>query len=188
MSMIQRFDAGAFRAINGAVYPVLDVVMPFITNKANFYGVIIFAVAVILVKERKKGAQGLGFLIMAVLLSDFIANLLKHAVGRLRPCNAFDGVRLLVGCTGSFSFPSGHATTIFAAMVFLSVRYKRYAPAFMAMAVSVAYSRVYVGVHYPLDTVGGALLGASVALVFAEADRRYVDALWRRAFRLRRED
>lgn len=178
MSMIQSFDAGVFRAINEAAYPALDVVMPFITNKANFYGVIIFGIAVILIKERKKGAQGLALLIMAVLLSDFIANILKHAVGRLRPCNVLDNVRLLAGCTKSFSFPSGHATTIFAAMVFLSVRYRRYAPVFMAMAVAVAYSRVYVGVHYPLDTVGGALLGTSVALVFAEADRRYGDALF----------
>ncbi|MBI5888719.1 MAG: phosphatase PAP2 family protein [Deltaproteobacteria bacterium] len=187
MGMIQSFDADAFRAINGAVYPVLDVVMPFITNKGNFYGVIIFAVAVILIKERKRGAQGLALLIMAVLLSDFIANLLKHAVGRIRPCNAFDGVRLLVGCTESFSFPSGHAATIFTAMVFLSVRYRRYAPAFMAMAVSVAYSRVYVGVHYPLDTVGGALLGASVAFVFAEADRRYGGALFGRRVKTENE-
>jgi len=176
--MIQSLDAAAFHAINRAASPVLDVLMPFITDKANFYGVIIFAVAVILIKERKKGAQGLLLLIMAVLLSDFIANILKHAVGRLRPCNALDGVRLLAGCSKSLSFPSGHATTIFAAMVFLSVRYRRYAPVFMAMAAAVAYSRVYTGVHYPLDTVGGALLGTSVALVFAEADRRYGDALF----------
>lgn len=183
MNFIQSFDAAVFRALNGAACPALDFVMPFITDKANFYAVIIFGAAVILLKDRKNGARGLILLAMAVLLSDFAATLVRNAVHRARPCNAIDNVRLLVGCSKSFSFPSGHATAIFSAMVFLSLRYRRYAPAFLAVAVAVAYSRVYVGVHYPLDAVGGALLGTGVALVFAEADRRYGDVFFGKVFR-----
>lgn len=75
--------------------------------------------------------------------------------------------------------PSGHATNIFAAMVFLTARYKKFFPLFLAIAFTVAYSRVYVGVHYPLDVMAGAMLGAVLALLFTKAEvfivSRYFD-------------
>ena len=97
-----------------------------------------------------------------------------------RPCNALSDVRLLVGCTKSFSFPSGHATNAFAVATYLSYNYRRYFPCFFFMAVIIAYSRIYVGVHYPLDVASGALVGGIGALLAIEADKKFspVVVLW----------
>lgn len=178
MDAILRLDAALFRFFNGTLTSgVLDVVMPFITDKANYLGVVAVLLALVVFKGSKRDIWGIFLLIAVVLLSDLLSNTIKHLVGRTRPCIAIEGARLLVGCKKSFSFPSGHATNIFAAMVFLSTRYRRATPVFLVFAVAVAYSRVYVGVHYPLDIMGGAVLGTSVALVFAYGDRALTPTL-----------
>lgn len=168
-------DTGLFSLINGTLTSsVLDLFMPFITEKSNFIGVILIAVLFITVKGSRRDKVGLLILAVAVIAGDLISNLLKDVFMRVRPCTDIADARLLVGCGGSYSMPSGHATNIFTAMVFLSTRYRRFYPAFLTMAVLVAYSRVYVGVHYPLDVIVGAALGTGVAFVFAEADRRLI--------------
>jgi undecaprenyl-diphosphatase len=70
----------------------------------------------------------------------------------------------LVHAPTDASFPSGHAATSFAAATVLSFAWPRWAPAFFLLALAIGFSRVYVGVHYPLDIVGGALLGIGVAI------------------------
>ena len=178
MEAIIRLDTALFHAINtGLVSTVLDVAMPFVTEKTNFLFVILAAVVFIAARGKRDEMRGLVVLVIAVLISDFMATSLKNVFLRVRPCHALEGVRLLVGCSGSYSFPSGHATNIFTAMVFLSFMYKRLAPFFLALAVAVAYSRVYLGVHYPADVLSGAVLGAVTALFFVEADRRWVKTL-----------
>lgn len=172
MDAIAGFDAELFRLINNSLTsPFLDILMPYVTEKFNFLGVIIAAAVLIIVLGKRQDRIGLLLLVALVLLSDLAANTLKGVLARTRPCNAMDGVRLLVGCGSSFSMPSGHATNIFAAMVFLSTRYKRFMPAFLVFAFMVAYSRVYVGVHYPLDALVGALLGTAMALGLAAIEK-----------------
>lgn len=174
MDTIAGFDKALFHVINGSLTaPFLDSFMIFITNKQNFAGVVILAAALIAILGKRKDRWGLILLAFTVLSSDLVCNLLKHAFMRVRPCHALEGVRLLVGCGTSYSLPSNHAGNIFAAMVFLSLRYKRYWPAFLTVAVLVAYSRVYDGVHYPADVLAGAALGTGIALIVSEADTRY---------------
>lgn len=174
MNVITSYDTALFRAINERyTTPFFDLVMPYITNKSNFLGVVIVAAVLVLLFGGKKDRWGLVVLLAVVLTGDLVCNTIKYAIMRVRPCNELFDVRLLAGCSKSFSLPSGHATNSFAAMVFLAVRYKGLSPLFLIFAFAVAYSRVYVGVHYPLDVTAGAVIGTAVALIYTALDRKY---------------
>lgn len=175
MEFLANIDREIFLLVNhGFTSGALDSVMTYVTEKFNFLGAIIVAAILILVLGKRKDRLGLLLLVVLVLLSDLASNLLKQVFMRVRPCNAIEGVRLLVGCGSSYSLPSGHATNIFAAMVFLTLRYKKFAPAFLAIAFAVSYSRVYVGVHYPFDVLSGALLGSLMAYGFSIGEKRFL--------------
>ncbi|HEY5659842.1 MAG TPA: phosphatase PAP2 family protein [Gaiellaceae bacterium] len=101
---------------------------------------------------------------VAILLADAAAVVVKALVDRPRPFVRYPEPKILVPRPHDASFPSGHAATSFAAATILSFAFPKAAPAFLVLAAAVAYSRVYVGVHYPLDVIGGAALGALVAI------------------------
>jgi undecaprenyl-diphosphatase len=108
-------------------------------------------------------------LVAAVLVADAaadgLAGALKSAVGEERPAFRYPEPRALVHVPHDGSFPSGHAATSFACATVLSAFAPRLAPGFLLLAVAIGYSRIYVGVHYPLDVVGGAALGSAVGAV-----------------------
>jgi undecaprenyl-diphosphatase len=118
-----------------------------------------------------------------VWAADLLATGTKALVGRPRPFHELDEADPLLGTTIGTSFPSGHAATSAAGAVVLAVLLRRAVPALVALAVLVAFSRVYVGVHYPLDVVGGAALGAAVAggVVLAIRRRRRLSGALRRS-------
>lgn len=93
-----------------------------------------------------------------VWIADGISSLLKDAVGWPRP-----HLHALIALPSSPAFPSGHATTSFAGAALLSWFFPRRWPAFSLLAVAIAYSRLYNGVHWPYDVLAGALLGTAVA-------------------------
>lgn len=109
---------------------------------------------------------------MLVLLADAaaqgVADALKSAVGSRRP----HGYDPLVAVPHSPSFPSGHATSSFACATVLCALAPRWSPAFVLLAAAIAYSRLYVGVHWPLDVVAGAALGVAIALLLLSTIRR----------------
>jgi undecaprenyl-diphosphatase len=84
----------------------------------------------------------------------------KHLFVRPRPCNVLTGVHTFWPCPRSFSFPSNHAANLFGAAFFLSHIFRRWSMILLPVALLVGYSRVYVGEHYPLDVLAGAVLGA----------------------------
>jgi undecaprenyl-diphosphatase len=102
--------------------------------------------------------QLLLLVVAADLLAYLLASGLKEVVDRPRP----RGVDRLMGASGS-SFPSGHAATSFACALVLAILLPRFAVPFFVLAAAIGFSRVYVGVHYPLDVVGGAALGLAAA-------------------------
>lgn len=107
-----------------------------------------------------------------VLLADAaaegIAGALKAIVGSHRP----RGYDPLVAMPHSHSFPSGHATVSFACATVLSTLAPRAAPLFVVLAAAIAYSRLYLGVHWPFDVVAGAAIGVATALLLLGAIRR----------------
>jgi len=113
--------------------------------------------------------------VAAVLAANLASTALKDAVDRRRPEETLPGLDPLVTTPSTPSFPSGHAAMSFAAAVVLVVAVPALAPAVVSLAILVSFSRAYVGVHYPLDVVGGAALGAAVAtalLLLARTLRR----------------
>ena len=100
---------------------------------------------------------------IAIALADWTATGLKALVDRPRPPERYAEPKTLVPVPHDASFPSGHAATSFAAATMISFAFPRLAPALFVLAAAVAFSRVYVGVHYPLDVLGGAVLGVLVA-------------------------
>ena len=117
------------------------------------------------------------FLYVAVadVVADLTASLLRHAIGRERPPLRFPEPHPLVHVPGSPSFPSGHAATSFACAATLAWLTPLSPIALYTLAALIAFSRVYVGVHYPLDVLGGAALGLGVATalrLLVEARRR----------------
>jgi undecaprenyl-diphosphatase len=96
---------------------------------------------------------------------------IKALVDRERPSQHFAAPKTLVPAPHDASFPSGHAATSFAAATILTATLPRFWPLWFLLAVAIAFSRVYVGVHYPLDVVAGAALGAVIALLLLAAAR-----------------
>lgn len=105
---------------------------------------------------------------VAVLAADGLAAIVKTLVGEKRP----DDPDPLIVIPHSHSFPSGHTATAFAGATVLSWLEPRAAPAFYVLAAAIAYSRLYVGVHFPLDVVGGLAIGLATALLLLAAARR----------------
>jgi undecaprenyl-diphosphatase len=101
---------------------------------------------------------------LAVWAADATAYGIKLAVDRPRP-----HFEPLVRLPTDPSFPSGHAATSFAGATMLALLVPRLAPGFYVLAVAIAFSRVYVGVHYPLDVLAGAALGAAIGWAGARA-------------------
>src|SRR3989338_6437571 len=155
-------DTSLFFLINqGLQNSFFDLIMPFITQR--YY--ILFALLAVpaFIKDRRKGFFVLGLSLISFALADAGANMLKHLFERQRPCQALENVRLLVGCGGSFSFPSNHAVNAFAIAATFSHFFRKTAVPMFFIVVLVALSRIYVGVHYPSDVIAGAVLVGTIA-------------------------
>jgi undecaprenyl-diphosphatase len=103
--------------------------------------------------------------------ADLLTLLLKAVTDRPRPFETIPDADPLLKATVGQSMPSGHAATSFAGAVILTYLLARAAPFFFLLAAAIAFSRVYVGVHYFSDVVVGAVLGAAVALAYLFALR-----------------
>ena len=110
---------------------------------------------------------------ITILLTDQIASsIIKPAVHRLRPCNdpaVLPDMHLLVDCGPGFSFISSHASNHFGIAVFLILilrkRFSWITPPALLWATLICFAQVYVGLHYPLDVIGGALLGVVIGMI-----------------------
>ncbi len=162
---VASLDIATFYLINGQGRNYfLDWFMPFLTDLKNFYYVLALVALWIVWKERKAGIIFLIFLGLTLVLMDYFSSyFLKSWVARIRPCHVLKGVYLLTDCNTSYSFPSSHAVNIFAAAYFLSQPLRKISPLLYAISALVGYSRIYMGIHYPFDVIGGAGIGLLIA-------------------------
>lgn len=151
-------------AIQNLRNPILDQIMVFISSINDIGLVWIFAgIALLFFKKYRKN----GWIVLFSLLTGLlIANvLLKNVVQRVRPCDINTAVELLIARPDDWSFPSGHTTSSFAAAAALMYADKKMGiPAYILAAV-MAFSRMYLYVHYPTDILGGIVIGTLSAVI-----------------------
>lgn len=157
--LIQRFDSSILLYIKNNLHnPVMDKTMIIITSLGNGGGIWIIIAALLMInkKYRKIGFMALGALLLSTILGEGI---LKHLVQRIRPSADIPAVNLLIAKPLSYSFPSGHTTSSFAVAGVLAKYFKKYAVEFFSLAFLIAFSRLYLYVHYPTDVLAGMVLG-----------------------------
>ncbi len=158
-------DKSVFLFINVTLsHPLLDPVMTRITEFKFWLIPGIIAAALYVWRENKKKALiVLGLVALTVALSDPLSSrVLKNIFARPRPCHPVffvEGGRFLLGNWTSLSFPSSHSVNMFAFATLLFCFYRKYGVYFYSFAGLIGYTRVYNGVHYPSDVVGGAVFG-----------------------------
>lgn len=173
-------DVAIFYFINGTLAnPVTDKLMPFITDVKNWYITYVLLWFIVLYKGGKYRVGLAIGMILLILISDQISStFLKHLFERPRPCKVLENVRLLVGCTDTYSFPSSHAVNNFAAAMFFSYFYKHLKWILFSVASLMALSRIFVGVHYPSDVLGGAMIGLALGFVLAVSYNFVLDKIY----------
>jgi undecaprenyl-diphosphatase len=141
-----------------------DPVMVCFTRAGTKGAVWLGVCAVLLIAQGWHALSTVVLTMAALLLTEGIINLLlKPAVGRERPF-ARGVATLLIKAPGPHSWPSAHAGSSMAAALVLTYTYHWWGILFLAVALLIAYSRVYVGVHYPLDVLAGLVIGVVCAL------------------------
>ena len=173
-------DVKAFRFLNTTLAnPVLDTIMPFITDFKKWRIFALAAWLALMILGGTKGRWAALLLIPLVAASDQLtSSVLKPLTVRLRPCEVLGNVHfwyegnrwiwtpseVVGGFKTSFGFPSSHAANFTAAMLFLSLVYRRWVPyVCLPFAGLVSLSRIYTGVHWPSDVLVGIIIGAALA-------------------------
>jgi len=151
--------------------PVFDDLFPLFRNKFFWLPLYFFILSFVLINLKSKALLLILALVACVGLTDFISSeIIKKTVKRERPCQMEtfkDQINLLAKCGSGYSFTSSHAANHFGLGIMLCYilwnKRKKLAILFILWASLISISQVYVGVHFPLDIIAGALLGLVVA-------------------------
>ncbi len=168
--MIVRSDTSLFLFLNNTIAnQAFDSLFPLITNGLFWIVPGIIAALAFIKFQKMKAVIVIVLSLITVGISDPVCNrLMKPAVHRLRPCNPqvhIENGRFLLGRKTSYSFPSSHAMNMFAQAALFSLFYRKKTVWFFLFAAFIGFSRIYVGVHYPLDVIGGAVFGAVIGSI-----------------------
>ncbi len=155
-------DASLVEAVATLHRPALDSFMVSLSELGRL-GAVWLVLGTLVVIFRPGRLGGLWQLIVALILSSILVDLvLKPAVGRPRPFESDATVAVVGGRPENAAFPSGHASTAFLGAFVLSRMWRRGRILFWTLAALIACSRVYLGVHYSIDVLAGAILGTAI--------------------------
>lgn len=174
LDQLIQYDKELFLFLNNLGTPTWDAMWLLITNKLTFiplYALLLFLI------YKKFGLKTFLFSILLIVLmvtfTDQITNVFKRGFERLRPCRqegVMEQMRFIAVRCGKYGFFSGHSSNTMAAAVFtgllLRPYYKKLIFILLFWSATVAYSRIYVGVHYPLDIICGMTFGALSGFMF----------------------
>lgn len=166
LEVLKNWDTELFLLLNGKHNPFFDSVMSWISDKESWYPLYALIIIYIIYKNKWRSILTIVFIALVVTASDQISvHLFKNVFERLRPCHnpyLTDLVHLVNDhCGGKFGFVSSHAANSFSIAVFLSYLFKNkyFTSISISWALVVSYSRVYLGVHFLGDILGGMVLG-----------------------------
>lgn len=164
-------DIWVMNGIQRLQHPFLDVVMPWITTLGNS-GLLWIGIAVLLLffpSSRRVGWTLLLALLGGLLLGEFF---LKPLIARVRPFEMFPNISLLVSPPGGYSFPSGHTLSSFIAATVLYEQHRLLGVAATIFAFLIAFSRLYLQVHYATDVLAGMALGIFIGWIARKISQR----------------
>lgn len=180
IDQILQLDTDVFIFLNSLGTKAWDPFWLAYTSKFNWiplYALLLYLIS----RQMRLKAVFITLIVVAlmILVTDQVTNLFKNGLHRLRPCHLaelVDSMRLVKsGCGGQYGFFSGHASNTMAAAIFMGLTLKKqfkyliYVLIFWAFLMS--YSRIYIGVHYPLDVLLGMLFGLIMGILFYKLNR-----------------
>lgn len=170
-----KFDYHLFHKINSDWQnPVFDYIFPFIREPTLWVPFYFFLIVFVIINFKKRGLYWIFFFAINAMLSDFVSSrLIKGNFPRLRPCRdplLSDSIRFLVEyCPISSSFTSSHAANHFSAAMFIFMTFRKSINPWWGLvlvwAFAISYAQVYVGVHFPIDIICGAIVGALLGYI-----------------------
>lgn len=148
---------------------VCDVFFKGITHLGDggIFWILLTIVLLCFKKTRRAGIYSMCGLVLSLIINNLI---LKNLFGRVRPYELVEGLRCIVAPARDASFPSGHTGSSFASAVSMYRQLpRRFAVFFIILASLIAFSRLYVGIHYPTDVLGGLVTGIGIGLLVGVA-------------------
>lgn len=181
IEFVLQADNQLFHFINFTLaHPFLDLLMPWLRNKIIWAPLYLFILVFLILHYPKHWWKIVLFILLAVLIADQLSStLIKPWVQRTRPCHDLihhPHFRLLLSCRSGFSFPSSHASNHFALAAFFSAFYSNKYISLLGFswAAIISFAQVYVGLHYPLDILGGMILGVFLGFKIGKWAKLYL--------------